>query len=843
MFGRLRRDESGQILPVAVAFVAMFALTAVATLAWVTASMGLVSGIRGRADRLYTADGGVDYAIEQLRRNQELGVDGSLTCYSSPTSSGSFGLPAMNGFSSTSGTVSYQARPNSGTCLPGAGTPQNTPPYAIFTRSTTNALDFTGNNDPAQPSLFTARGDVYAAGPLELNASSALQTSAADASHPGNVRTHNGGPCPAGVTVTYPTAITDCNLGSTFDAVPSFRLPDATLAGEDDPGTMGLADPAGEARSGSLTVFSPGRYVDPPQTTGARLYVFEPGIYYFDFLADGAGSDTWTVDAANSAIVGGVLSNTDWTEPNVPVFPGACDTAQSGVEFVFGHTSRMVVGAVRGFELCPFIPAADDQHVAIYGVHDLFGFNLNPQGDLVSPGTDKYSPTLDTNVSGTWRTPKKAYTPGRKEATVDATSGTVTHEWTGYRESEIPAGAAITKLRVYPTHREAGDSGYTLTAQASVTSGGTTQSSSAVNVPANLSSDFTQHTVDLTLSSPLSFTNVSDPRQIKVRFSMEKTSTAKTSLFLDWIPVTIFYTVDGTTQEFVPRQDNDSPANDSSVSGSWQTPERAYAIDGGEARVNNNSAGTTVTHQWSGFASEVVVPAGAQITAVTAYPRHRESGDAGYQLRAQAFVTGGDGATVSSPDVVVASNLSDTLVQEGVTPGRAAVALPLASTVPWLDDATSSTQIRLRFSLAKIGGGNTTLRLDWMPITVTYQLPWRAASGCVLADTCALFDASDPAVNAYLQGTYYAPQGRTVARSPATGQAVYARGVIAQSARFLMNAARTTAAIAQVPLSVGLNVSDREVLVTVTVGSSTVTSLVSFSAFTQVPTVRVWNID
>jgi hypothetical protein len=113
----------------------------------------------------------------------------------------------------------------------------------------------------------------------------------------------------------------------------------------------------------------------------------------------------------------------------------------------------------------------------------------------------------------------------------------------------------------------------------------------------------------------------------------------------------------------------------------------------------------------------------------------------------------------------------------------------------------------------------------------------------VAADTCALFDASDPAVNAYLQGSFYAPRGRTVARSPASGQAVYARGVIANSARFLMNAARTTSAIAQVPLSVGLNVSDREVVISVTVGASTVTSLVNFNAFTQVPTVRVWNVD
>ena len=74
------RDEEGQALVLALAFLAFFGLVIAALLSFASASMLSASQLREQRSAAYTADGAIDAAINVARSDRNVGAFGAVPC-------------------------------------------------------------------------------------------------------------------------------------------------------------------------------------------------------------------------------------------------------------------------------------------------------------------------------------------------------------------------------------------------------------------------------------------------------------------------------------------------------------------------------------------------------------------------------------------------------------------------------------------------------------------------------------------------------------------------------------------------------------------------------------------
>lgn len=421
---RLRRDDSGAALLIALGFVSLFGLAIAAILSFADTSLRAADTIQAQRNEVYAADAAVEKVIADIRSNANAGKFGGTPCDQS--------VPDLNGFTVQ---VTCTADPSSGTGGGVGGTGD-----AIVTTATLASGEYGIYRD--------ASGDLGVGGNIRANSTIELG-GAGTLTATGDVTAT--GACDAGVTAVPPKT-KDCGTG-TVAPVPSY--PSASI------------NPSAGSRTactapGTYVKFRPGTYTSANALSSIMstsslctksLFYFAPGTYYFNFTA---GDDEWVIDDANLHIVGGAPSLAVPVPPDVlaPVtpkpnpmpFPGACDTTAAGVQFVFSGASRMRVenGTV---ELCPVLGAGSDPPIAFYGSPNTASkITLTPTGSETGA---TFSNPSGAFAMGDGGTAKAALTKGQ--------TGSVT--LTGFNQAAIPAGASIESVKLRVAHQEGNGGG------------------------------------------------------------------------------------------------------------------------------------------------------------------------------------------------------------------------------------------------------------------------------------------------------------------------------------------------------------------------------------------------
>lgn len=318
MIARLQhRDETGSALVVALAFVSLFGVFIAAILAQVSTNMKLTGTTRARADRLFAADAGLEWGIQQARTQNS-------ACANVPA-----------GDQTLTTTLQVNGRAVTVTCKALAG--------AVASPASQNWSVIATNGVIAGPGTTPeiAGGDVWAAGPSPVNT---IVTSGADV-----IRSLPS--CAAfsltGLTVGVPdmascTSAAAPDVPHALPAVPPLRMPatQRTCVNPDDG-----------------RIWHPGKYTAALIDPGVYNYL-ESGVYYFEDV-----NLVWydieifggTPPPGETAIVSATCAWDDTTAGPASRASGA------GVTIILGGTSSIrVSGPNSKFELFTRVPATPD---------------------------------------------------------------------------------------------------------------------------------------------------------------------------------------------------------------------------------------------------------------------------------------------------------------------------------------------------------------------------------------------------------------------------------------------------------------------------------------------------
>lgn len=340
---RLRlADDTGSALVLALAFIVFFAIVMGSVLFFVEASFRSAMAIRDQRKESYSADGAIENAILMAKADQSIGRFGE-PCSVTPTT--------LNGITvdvACEGRPEEFGFPGSGEQIGGGGGAASVPNSAILTLATEGP-----GIDKGSEGELRVKGDVWSNSNILGHPTGALNVT-------GSVWARDG--CTGLVNATV---LKDCAT-TTVQPDPGYEREAAAVPG---PATL-------PACTGPVIEFNPGRY---PSATALntlmngcnnRVFLFNPGVYYFDFLDSPA---LWNLNLTNGVVVAGKPVGWDpnsTTLPTVP-FPGGCDkegTAPgTGVQFIFGGESRMHVQQGQ-FEICAQAHGGSKQEIAIYGV-------------------------------------------------------------------------------------------------------------------------------------------------------------------------------------------------------------------------------------------------------------------------------------------------------------------------------------------------------------------------------------------------------------------------------------------------------------------------------------------
>ena len=297
---RVRQDEAGSALILALVFLSLFGLLIAAMLGQVDANIRTTLVVRTHETKVYGADAGIDYAIQALQfddtlcPNADVGPDSWNAAPVVPVSSGV--------------TVDVTCQTTEGNVLGIRG-------HAVITTepkgSGETSIDTGSGTTPRviEGPVYVA-GDLTLAKPLDVKGAFFTQASPCQATIPG-------------LTVTPAPFTKKCSTAAVPDE--SHKLPEFP--------TGGVQSPSGDGLTPCRT-FSPGVYKTVPDLAPKNF--FASGMYYFEDI------NLWQID---EELFGGLPrpddgEPTSLTEtPCVGVDPG---TGQ-GVLFVFGGTSSMQV--------------------------------------------------------------------------------------------------------------------------------------------------------------------------------------------------------------------------------------------------------------------------------------------------------------------------------------------------------------------------------------------------------------------------------------------------------------------------------------------------------------------
>ncbi|QSR25793.1 hypothetical protein CFH99_09180 [Nocardioides aromaticivorans] len=357
-FSRRFRDDRGAMLVIALVIITTVAVVTGALLSKSWTNVRATVSLRGVAGTSYAADASAKIAINNLRLGKDApgwvtpsfpGVWTNWVYTNNADGTGCFGADGTNPdnvlelnnvypaagdqTSSSSARVECSQVPGTGLFGAGAGVGVNDPdPTDAFARALTTIGNSgtlqgislkplgTGNTAP-----MPMRGGVASESFIDVD-NGALVTDGyvwAEGSCTGQIVgsekiCNSPGKVPTPATPTSPVS-----------SVPSYR--DATAQG---------------------CTFQPGFYNNASDLSAAvnacGTAYFASGAYYFDFRdADHGGSNTWTI---STKVVGGESTGTG-------TIPGACrspitNASVTGVQFVFGNSSRMSLSDSAQVELC-----------------------------------------------------------------------------------------------------------------------------------------------------------------------------------------------------------------------------------------------------------------------------------------------------------------------------------------------------------------------------------------------------------------------------------------------------------------------------------------------------------
>jgi hypothetical protein len=524
---RLRRrgDDEGAALLLALAFLAMFGVTAALLLQFVWGGFQAAKVTHASNVSRTAANGAVDGAVNVLSRSTSIGLD--------PYSGTCFNLPA----STLQPAVAVQCLARSGSGVGATGSSLNQPKQGVLTEATAASEGYV----QAAGTADVVQGGVYAANVVSVGAGSTLSVTQ--------------GPLVAGTTCSTPATgvAPSCQTGTVDYSARDFgyRDPAASPAPPAYAPNINNTTPVTSVTLGLATVpacpaskvvtLSPGIYRSAAALNaltgggcaGALVWL-QPGVYDMDF-AD--ASDTWTLSDTAADVVGGTLTFTlPAARPSTVPFPTAaspsssgCDTTGSGVVLVFAGDSRMTDSGSRTQLCAP--PNSSKQQVAVWG----------PSTDQVLSGA---VPSQTVAPSSSWS--GKCAGSGDQ---VDPATGTLRHfakvasqgnscnlsfAPTGL-SALVPSDATGIVLTVTNSGDEQG-SGYT---QATYTPPGGTTSPPAVFTP-NCSLGCGSETA-FTASVSFSPAQVSDLNNFSLVLSVVNNNQAPISAWLDSPVLTITY--------------------------------------------------------------------------------------------------------------------------------------------------------------------------------------------------------------------------------------------------------------------------------------------------------------
>lgn len=365
-------DDRGSALAISLVFLMVFGLLIGATLQFAASGQKTTTAIRDEGVNTYAGSGALDGAINRLRTELVPGTeaDGTSTC---------FNMPA--GELDNSADVSV-------TCTPRAGSGATVGP--------SNAIVALSGNANEGVSLAAAGATTLVRGAVAVNQRLFVQA--------GMVLTSK--------TTTLPVAAGSIKAGS-CSVAGTADPPCVTPGGAADPGWAGPTTYPAVVRLAMPVVcltpvmsLSPGTYLNQAALQ-ARLGCpntvvwFQPGTYYFDFRD---GNQELLV-AAGDVVVGGTASG--WvpgTTPaaNVP-YPtaalpnaSACDRSQTGVNFVFGGTSRISVTGGK-VQLCARETSSTKPNIVMQTLPA-----LSANHPAAAPSTGGASTSADTGAGTSW---------------------------------------------------------------------------------------------------------------------------------------------------------------------------------------------------------------------------------------------------------------------------------------------------------------------------------------------------------------------------------------------------------------------------------------------------------
>lgn len=400
MRARLRAvaaDDSGSSLIFALIIITVIAVVSAGVLTLGDTSVRSTVAMRTISSSVYAGDAAGEVAINQLRRDEFNGVAGG--CDTSATEVLSNLYPATATAPGASAAVTCSAGADAGT----VGGDNSSPGAALLTTATGSEVGI--QVDSSNNSTLKVKGGIFSNSTINLVGNkSTLENTA---------------------TGSYAYALTGCTGSSTLtvnaSSVKDCYYSTNPLSASDrrgkDPGTIAghgtsFDPPAGPGSAATIPActgvkvyeLSPGLYTDTAKLNaltaggacGGSVVHLNPGRYFFNFAA---GSPIWTVSAA--FLIGGTVSpaSAPLTVSPAPSMSGTCvqpgsaaATTTSGVELVFGGTSRMYLDgngsppASNGnIELCAS-NADSGPPVVIYGLKTAVGSVPALSGCITQPG-------------------------------------------------------------------------------------------------------------------------------------------------------------------------------------------------------------------------------------------------------------------------------------------------------------------------------------------------------------------------------------------------------------------------------------------------------------------------
>jgi hypothetical protein len=358
---RIRQDETGASLIIALAVLAALGLFVAVILANGETSLKITSVVRTRDDMQTAADAAVDYAIQYLRANPSVCPEVS----SSPTT---ITVPIANGGGVSGLTVTCQVVAGSD----GKGTSGGTGRYAVVTTDTGKGP--TLQKGGAQSSIgITGEGNG-----TESPHANAVYVAAAPTIEHGLTVT-GGDFLQAAASCSGVTANANLTMSSPYvwKCVPP-SIPDPFYELPTSPPTT-LNPPAVNVSS-NCKLFNPGKYATAPSFNATGNY-FASGVYYFE--------NTGTMKVPDNARVDGGMPKSPETQAlnaGPPVLPPCASDATpgakgsgNGVLFILGGNSAFSIGNKTTFELYSRVPGAatagleGDPGLSIYTVRSTFG--------------------------------------------------------------------------------------------------------------------------------------------------------------------------------------------------------------------------------------------------------------------------------------------------------------------------------------------------------------------------------------------------------------------------------------------------------------------------------------